>query len=119
MASRPASDSKIAAILVALDARHITGCVVWKNVAREWLAREFDVGTATQQTVNDALHAHVRSGGLVKVQVDHAGDFEEDRFYFAIVTIASREMYVKWVLHDDDPNDIRIRIVSFHAQTRA
>jgi len=114
MASRLASKAKIAAILIALAARHIDGVVQWKGVAVEELYRLLGVGSATQRTANDALYQHVRDGKAVKVQDDHDSDFEENHFYFAIVDVAGRPMYVKWILDDDDVDDIWIRIVSFH-----
>jgi hypothetical protein len=103
----------IALIREALSEWKIVGFVVWKPLAREWLAK--NLTGQTQESVTYLLHQHVDAGGIIDRQVEtrelHRDRYRE-HFDFRLL-IGGRKIYIESTLDQTSTGPI-VTIVNIH-----
>jgi hypothetical protein len=97
----------------ALANWRVTGYVVWKDIALEWLRSHLE-GTEPRQ-IALLMHQHVTAGGVIDQIAEHRPEWSDYDFHYDFrLPIAGRLIYIETVLVDDDPSDPILRIVSIH-----
>lgn len=93
---------------------HVTGYIIWKGVARESLDR--DLPGCTQEHIHQLMIAHVNSGGEIHQTAETRPEYTEYRFHYDFrMPITGQRMYIETVfIHERDPDDCTIYVVSFH-----
>ncbi len=103
----------LARILGILANWRVTGYVVWKDVAVDWL-RENLRGIEPHEFVK-LMCEYVSAGGVIDQVPERRPQWSDYDFHYDIrFPIAGRKIYIETILIDDDPSDPILRIVSIH-----
>ena len=103
----------LARLLNALSNWRVTGYVVWKEIALEWL-RDHLEGIEPREVAR-LLHEYVAAGGPVDQVKERRPEWSDYDFHYDLrLPVAGRLLYVETILLDDDPDDPLLRVVSIH-----
>ncbi|MCL4197721.1 MAG: hypothetical protein KJZ69_09550 [Phycisphaerales bacterium] len=121
MASREAPGEPLGLIRTALQHWHVEGSVAWSKQPHitKWLEENLDRSKFTNQSIARRMYEFLQRGGQVREQDRHPEDpFDHDVWYYMILPLDGREIFIKFVISDDDPDCPCITIVSIHKQSR-
>ncbi len=98
-----------------------TDDVRWKESEVKWVRSNLDATQFSVKTITGLVHDHiVRDGNAPRCQADQTGQNDEDYFYYVVLNIGQpRELFVKWVLRPDNPDNPCVYFCSVHWQTNA
>jgi hypothetical protein len=116
MASWTTSGESLRRIKHALALWHCTGYVGWKDRCAEWVYENLDRTKYGTTTIARLMHEYVASGGGIRGQEDTTGEYDEDRWYYVVLELGSKQVFIKFVLRPDEEEDPGIFICSIHYQ---
>lgn len=110
----PLNDPEILArYKCALANWHVTGYVVWKETAHEWVMA--NLGPMSVRDIGELMHRHVEAGGEIDQVPERRPEWNDRPFHYDLrLSIGGRLRYIETILVDDDPGDPMLKVVSIH-----
>lgn len=103
----------LARLRAALSNWRVTGYVLWKDLAQQWVRSQLD-GVEPREVAR-LMHDHVVRGGAVDQVNERRPEWSDYDFHYDFrLPVAGRHLYIETVLLDDDPEDPILRVVSIH-----
>ncbi len=97
----------------ALANRRYTGYVEWKDVAQAWVREHLN--NLPLRALAEQMYNHVKAGGEIDQVPERRPEWNHYDYHYDLrFTIAGRNVYVETLLHDEDPDDPTIYVVSIH-----
>lgn len=97
----------------ALANWQVTGYVIWKETAQEWV--RVHLGTLPLKDLAEMMYNHVESGGEIDRVLERRPEWNDRDYHYDLrLMIAGRLRYLETLLLDDDPEDSIVYVVSIH-----
>ena len=110
----PLQDSILFARILGILANwRVTGYVIWKDIAIEWLID--NLTGMDQQQVAKLMFQYLSTGGAIDQVPERRPEWSDFDFHYDLrLPINGRKIYIEMILVEDDPTDPILRIVSIH-----
>ena len=97
----------------ALGNWRVTGYVIWKDTAREWVRH--NLPAMSLKDVAEEMEKYVAAGGEIDQVPERRPEWNDRDYHYDLrLMIAGRSRYVETILVDDDPQDPILYVVSIH-----